>query len=117
ERKGFALGPDGLRRGRRIIAASSEESIYEALELPFIEPELREGRDEVERALEGRLPRLVTDRDNAASSMRIPTFRTVWTRLKSWRGRPGSAAISILVSPTIRSQPTTPGAAQSRKSY
>jgi DNA polymerase (family X) len=63
ERKGFALGPDGLRRGRRIIAASSEESIYEALGLSFIEPELREGRGELERALEGRLPRLVTDRD------------------------------------------------------
>jgi hypothetical protein len=31
--------------------------------LPFIEPELREGRDEIELALKGMLPELVTDKD------------------------------------------------------
>jgi len=62
ERKGMALEPDGLHKGRSVIAAK-EEDIYGALGLPFIEPELREGRGEIERALKGKLPKLVRDDD------------------------------------------------------
>jgi DNA polymerase (family X) len=62
ERKSMTLQADGLRKGRRLIAAK-EADIYDALGLPFIEPELREGRGEIERALKGELPELVTDRD------------------------------------------------------
>jgi DNA polymerase (family X) len=62
ERKGMTLKPDGLHKGRSVIAAK-EEDIYRALGLPFIEPELREGRGEIERALKGKLPKLVTDDD------------------------------------------------------
>jgi DNA polymerase (family X) len=62
ERKSMTLQADGLRKGRRLMAAK-EEDIYEALGLQFIEPELREGRGEIERALKGELPELVTDRD------------------------------------------------------
>jgi len=61
--QGLTLDSDGLRQGRRLIAAASEESIYQRLGLPFIAPELREGGDEIERALAGALPRLVTDDD------------------------------------------------------
>jgi DNA polymerase (family 10) len=61
--KGLSLDSDGLRQGRRLIAAASEEAIYQGLGLPFIAPELREGRGEVERALANDLPRLVTDDD------------------------------------------------------
>jgi DNA polymerase (family 10) len=60
--KGMRLEPDGLHKGRGVVAAS-EQDIYGALGLPFIEPELREGRGEIERALKGKLPRLVTDKD------------------------------------------------------
>jgi DNA polymerase (family X) len=42
---------------------ATEEAIYGELGLPFIEPELREGRGEIELALAGRLPRLVKDED------------------------------------------------------
>jgi DNA polymerase (family X) len=56
------LEPDGLQKSRSLVAAT-EEDIYSALGLPFIAPELREGRGEIERALEGKLPELVTDRD------------------------------------------------------
>ena len=62
ERKGMTLQADGLRRGRRLMAAK-EEDIYDALGLPFIEPELREGCGEIELALKGELPKLVTDHD------------------------------------------------------
>jgi DNA polymerase (family X) len=62
ERKGMTLESNGLHKGRSVIAAK-EEDIYAALGLPFIEPELREGRGEIERALKGKLPKLVTDDD------------------------------------------------------
>ena len=62
ERKGMTLRADGLQKGRRLVAAK-EEDIYDAIGLPFIEPELREGRGEIERALRGELPKLITDRD------------------------------------------------------
>jgi DNA polymerase (family 10) len=41
----------------------TEETIYEALGLPFIPPEIREGGEEVERARAGTLPTLVTRND------------------------------------------------------
>ena len=60
--KGMRLGDDGLHKGRTLIAGD-EADIYRALGLPFIEPELREGRDEIELALKGTLPKLVADED------------------------------------------------------
>ncbi|MDK2849116.1 MAG: polymerase [Desulfuromonadales bacterium] len=41
------------------IAGASEEEVFATVELPFIEPELRENRGEIEAALEGSLPRLI----------------------------------------------------------
>jgi DNA polymerase (family X) len=61
--KGTMLDGAGLHRGRRIVARRSEEQIYRALGLPFIEPELREGHDEIALALSGQLPHLVNDED------------------------------------------------------
>ena len=62
DKKGMRLDPEGLHRGRSVVAAK-EADIYRALGLPFIEPELREGRGEIERALKGQLPKLVSDKD------------------------------------------------------
>jgi DNA polymerase (family 10) len=61
-RKGLRLDAAGLHRGRK-ATARSEDAIYAALGLPFIEPELREGADEIALAIAGALPRLVTDQD------------------------------------------------------
>jgi DNA polymerase (family 10) len=61
--KGMVLDQKGLHRGRRIVARRSEEEIYAALGLPFIEPELREGTDEISLAIKDRMPRLVMDKD------------------------------------------------------
>jgi DNA polymerase (family 10) len=41
------------------VAGESEESVYRALDLPWIPPELREDRGEIEAARESRLPALV----------------------------------------------------------
>ena len=56
----MTLTPEGLRRGRKIVAAGNEAEIYEALGLQYIEPELREGLDEIERAAAHKIPPLVT---------------------------------------------------------
>ncbi|MGX4770564.1 helix-hairpin-helix domain-containing protein [Bradyrhizobium guangdongense] len=60
--KEMRLEADGLHKGRTLIAGEEAE-IYRALGLPFIEPELREGRGEIEAALRGKLPKLVKDQD------------------------------------------------------
>jgi len=57
------LTPGGLRRGRKIIAAGNESAIYEALGLQYIEPELREGLDEIERAAAHKIPPLIRAAD------------------------------------------------------
>jgi DNA polymerase (family 10) len=56
------LEQDGLHKGRSVVAGT-EEDIYRALGLSFIQPELREGRGEIGRALKGELPKLVADQD------------------------------------------------------
>ncbi|MDN5348103.1 MAG: polymerase [Clostridia bacterium] len=45
------------------IKLDEEADIYRSLQLPFIVPELREGRGEIEAAVAGLLPRLVTLED------------------------------------------------------
>src|SRR4051794_23834536 len=60
--EGMRLEADGLHKGRSLIAGDEAE-IYLALGLPFIDPELREGRGEIELALKGKLPKLVNDQD------------------------------------------------------
>lgn len=59
---GMALDEQGLHVGRKVIARKEEE-IYAALGLQFIEPELREGLDEIELAKAHKIPRLVSDGD------------------------------------------------------
>ena len=60
-RKGWKINEYGIfdKTGRR-LASATEEEMYQKLGLPFIAPELREDTGEVEAALKGRLPRLVT---------------------------------------------------------
>jgi len=62
---GFSLDEAGLPSSleEAPVDLSSEEELYSRLSLPFIAPELREGKGEVKAAQEGRLPRLVTLED------------------------------------------------------
>lgn len=50
----------GEAPGIASLAGQTEASIYQFLHLPFIEPELREDRGEIDAARAGKLPRLVT---------------------------------------------------------
>lgn len=53
----------GLPPEARPVAAETEQDIYQALGLAYVEPELREDRGEVELALTGKLPQLVARAD------------------------------------------------------
>jgi DNA polymerase (family 10) len=62
-RKGLKLNEYGIFRGDTRIAGRSEEEIFAQVGLPYIPPELRENRGEIEAALKGKLPELVTVQD------------------------------------------------------
>ncbi len=67
-RKGFTISEYGVYRGtakhkRKLLAAATEEDVYRAVGLPYIEPELREDRGEIEAAMNGELPQLITVED------------------------------------------------------
>jgi len=49
------------RTRARAASSATEADVYKALGLPFIAPELREGRGEIEAALKGRLPNLLEE--------------------------------------------------------
>jgi DNA polymerase (family 10) len=61
--RGLKLNEYGLYRDNRRIAGNTEASVYEALGLAYIEPELREDRGEIEAARTGQLPELVQRKD------------------------------------------------------
>lgn len=59
QKLGLKLNEYGVFRGATRIAGEDEASVYRSLGLPWIPPELREDRGEIEAAREGRLPKLV----------------------------------------------------------
>lgn len=63
--RGLKLNEYGLFRGDSRVAGATEESLYAALGLQWVPPELREDRGEIEAAAARRLPRLVTAADLA----------------------------------------------------
>lgn len=60
---GLTVNEYGLFRGEERLDCPDEASIYRHLGLAFIEPEMREGLDEIERAAAGPLPSLIEDVD------------------------------------------------------
>ena len=59
---GYTLNEYALTtlKGGKTVAGKTEAEIYAKLDLPYIEPELRESTGEIEAAEAGKLPRLVT---------------------------------------------------------
>jgi DNA polymerase (family 10) len=57
--KGLKLNEYGLFRGTRSVGGRTEKDVFGAVGLPFIPPELREDRGEIEAARRKRLPSLV----------------------------------------------------------
>ena len=65
----------GALRDEEKVAGNTEEEIYKAVDLPFIVPELREDRGEIEAAEKGELPDLVT-MDDIRGDLHMHTERT-----------------------------------------
>lgn len=57
------LNEYGLFDGEQRIAGATEEEIYDGIDLPWIDPVLRENRSEIEAAEKGELPELVKPGD------------------------------------------------------
>ena len=60
---GYTWTDGGLARDEAVLPCPTEHALYELLEMAFIPPELREGGDEIDAAIEGRLPALVEHKD------------------------------------------------------
>lgn len=65
QQRGYRFSKAGLisERTGETLPCETEEEVYHLLGLPWIPPEIREGTGEVEKALQGELPCLVTSED------------------------------------------------------
>ncbi len=61
--KGLKLNEYGLFRGTKMIAGENEASLYRALKMKWIPPELREDQGEIEASLKDNLPQLIEQKD------------------------------------------------------
>ncbi len=59
QERGLKINEYGVFRGEESVAGRTEAEVYESVGLPWIAPELREGRGEIERAEAGTLPKLI----------------------------------------------------------
>jgi len=63
QKQRLKLNEYGLFRGKRQVAGKTEEEVFKALDLPWIPPELREDRGEIDAASEGNLPKLIEQKE------------------------------------------------------
>lgn len=63
QKKKLKLNEYGVFKNRRQIAGRTEREIYQALDLSYIEPEMREDQGEITLALKGKLPKIVGYQD------------------------------------------------------
>jgi DNA polymerase (family 10) len=57
--RGLKVNEYGVFRGEDYVAGRTEEDVYAAVGLPWIPPELRENRGEIEAADQGHVPKLI----------------------------------------------------------
>ena len=63
QQQGLKINEYGVFRFEKPVAGKTEESVYQSVGLPYIPPELRENRGEIEAARDNRLPELVELKD------------------------------------------------------
>jgi len=59
-KRGLKLNEYGIFKREKRVAGRTEEEVFAQVDLPYIEPELRENRGEIEAARKGALPRLIS---------------------------------------------------------
>jgi DNA polymerase (family 10) len=98
QRRGLKINEYGVFRGERQIAGRTEESVFDSVELPWIPPELREDRGEIEAARKHQLPGLV-ERSHLKGDLHVHTAATDGTasiaRMAAAAGRDGLDYIAI----------------------
>jgi len=62
-KQGLKINEYGVFKGDDRIAGKTEEEVYAQVDLPYIEPELRENTGEIQAAQKGELPQLVSLQD------------------------------------------------------
>ena len=63
QRRGLKINEYGVFKGERRVGGRREQDVFDAVGLPWIPPELREDRGEIEAAARGKLPPLVEQKD------------------------------------------------------
>ncbi|WP_455208033.1 DNA polymerase/3'-5' exonuclease PolX [Kaarinaea lacus] len=63
QKKGLKINEYGVFKGDKLIAGKDEKEVFKSVDLPWIPPELRENRGEIEAAEKGKLPTLVELKD------------------------------------------------------
>ncbi|HLD19284.1 MAG TPA: DNA polymerase/3'-5' exonuclease PolX [Candidatus Nanoarchaeia archaeon] len=58
-KKGLKLSEYGLFRKNKLVAGKTEQEVYAALGMKYIEPEMRENQGEIELAIKGNLSKLI----------------------------------------------------------
>ncbi|MBN1923287.1 MAG: DNA polymerase/3'-5' exonuclease PolX [Nanoarchaeota archaeon] len=58
-KKGLKINEYGTFKGEKRVVGQTEESVYKALNMQYIPPELRENKGEIELALKNKIPKLV----------------------------------------------------------
>ena len=62
-KRGLKISEYGVFKGKKRIGGETEEEVFKSVGLPYIPPELREGRGEIEAAQKGELPDLIELKD------------------------------------------------------
>jgi len=61
--RGLKINEYGVFRDGKRVGGRTEEEVFAAVKLPYIEPELREDRGEIQAAFAGKLPKLISLED------------------------------------------------------
>jgi len=72
---GLKVSEYGVFKGEKRVGGDTEESVYKAVGLPWIAPEMRENRGEIEAARAGKLPRLI-ELDDLHGDLHVHTKAT-----------------------------------------
>ncbi len=93
-RAGLKINEYGVFRGKKRISGEHEEDVFRAVGLPFIPPELREDRGEIDAARERRLPELV-EPDDVRGDLHVHATETPLAEMVAAAAERGYAYLAI----------------------